>query len=99
MLRSLSVLVFVAATLVAGRFVIAETQPPRTPEPPRYSIGLQVEWSDGSRGVIAGPAQWGGAEGTEWIYPVQFPGQDFYWLLPERGLKAISAAREQIEQS
>jgi hypothetical protein len=91
------VLVLLATTLIAGRSGIAETQPQRAPEPPRYAIGLQVEWSDGSRGVIAGPAQWGGADESEWVYPVQFPEQDFYWLLPERGLKAIAAPRGQIE--
>jgi hypothetical protein len=58
-------------------------------DPPRFSVGWQVRWSDGSVGRIVDRAQWQPSDGGgQWYYPVQFGGPDsLCWSLPEPGLK------------
>jgi hypothetical protein len=80
--------------LASTVFVQAESHPhdgSQPSEPPQFSVGLRVRWSDGSEGQIVGRAEWRpqGAQG-QWHYPVQFGGPDsLCWSLPEQGLQFI----------
>jgi hypothetical protein len=58
-------------------------------DPPRFCVGWQVQWSDGSIGRIVEHAQWRPSDlAGEWYYPVQFGGPDSpCWSLPEQGLE------------
>ena len=84
----------VLALLVLTQGAAAESRPQDSShpmQPPRFYVGLQVQWSDGSQGHIVGAAVWEGANGSgQWHYPVQFGGPDsLCWSLPEQGLTFV----------
>jgi hypothetical protein len=76
------------AVLLLASSLQAEIRPFRPVNLPRFMVGANVRWADGSRGQIVGRAQWHGEEPDgQWYYPVQFGADGLCWALPESGLE------------
>ena len=85
--------IFAIVLLLSSASPLAAESHPRDgsqpSDPPRFSVGLLVRWSDGSEGSIVGRPQWQPSDSSgDWYYPVRFGGPDsLCWLLPEAGLQ------------